>query len=363
MSIERILELLSQAKGLEKNATKVALLEEAVREADVLEDLQLQYQIRMDLIDAATFSGQEEKALVAFSWCLAAFDKHPGEFQPHSLLWKYKWILGQSASYPQISREQIVQMQDDFHERLQQLGYSLRPAHYMRWTNFMDMGLWDKTHEYFQKWQDAPRDTLADCRACERNRHVELLCFEQKDEEALTIAEPILQGRMRCAVIPHATLGKVLPSLIRLGRLDEASDYHRRGYRLIRNNPDFVDTIPYHQLHLLHINEVDKAFNLFRKHIEWAAHTADLHAKLMNYLMAEILFSRLAEEKDEPRKIALPKGLNLNSESNEHRPSELVTFFQEEVTQLRDRFNHRNGTDFYTELIHNYRELSRPVAQ
>src|SRR4028118_2006681 len=71
---EQVRELFFQSYYLEDGDSKIMLLEEAVRLADICGDFALQYDARDYLINAATFGGAPEKALVAYSWCLAQYD-------------------------------------------------------------------------------------------------------------------------------------------------------------------------------------------------------------------------------------------------------------------------------------------------
>lgn len=137
---QRITELIDQAEELEYGPTKVALLEEAVREADTSTDLEAGFYARLELITAATFSGAKEKAMVAFSWCLGQVDANPEVFDEEDLMWQYKWVVEELVAYPQISRQQIGDMLEDMQRRYTRLGISLRPVHYLRWTNGMRMG-------------------------------------------------------------------------------------------------------------------------------------------------------------------------------------------------------------------------------
>ena len=76
MSEDRFRELMDEARCLPNTPTRVAMLEEAVREADLCNDAQLGFEARTELVEAATFSGLREKAMVAYSWCLAHYDRN-----------------------------------------------------------------------------------------------------------------------------------------------------------------------------------------------------------------------------------------------------------------------------------------------
>ncbi|MEM7477721.1 MAG: hypothetical protein AAF483_22255 [Planctomycetota bacterium] len=85
---ERVYEILGEARDLEDSALKSTLLEEAIRIADSIHDEDLGAKCRMELIDSATHSGGDEKALVAFAWCLAKFDETPELSRHHRYGWQ-----------------------------------------------------------------------------------------------------------------------------------------------------------------------------------------------------------------------------------------------------------------------------------
>ena len=61
MSTADFQQLIWQARALSHGDAKVALLEEAVRMADSLGDVDAGYRGRMKLVEAATFAGHQER--------------------------------------------------------------------------------------------------------------------------------------------------------------------------------------------------------------------------------------------------------------------------------------------------------------
>ena len=354
---ERLEELMIQAEELDNTPAKVAILEEAVREADALGDIDQAFYVRQELVRAATFSGYKEKAMVAFTWCLGQFDKDPDRFGDFDLLWQYKWVLGSITDFPQISREQIVRMQDDFESRLQTQGYGLRASHYLRFDNFKDMGDMEVADDYFKKWRAAPNDMMADCRACEQNRMVDMHIAMRRDEQALKQAEPILQGRLSCAEIPHATYSKVLLPLMRLGRFEEARECYQKGYRMISRNQEFLLEAAEHLLFLVRDGELAKGARLLEKHLGWALASTALYRRLHFYLAAEALLLKLAR-KGRPRKLRLPRELPCHRDDDTYQPAELAAWFTMQANELLERFDRRNGNDSKTRWAQELRELA-----
>src|SRR5437870_10345778 len=104
---DQIDEVLGKAQDLGNGPTQYALTDEAVRIADAHGDVDAGFQARQEYIKATMFSGQPDKMLVAFSWCLSQVDRNPERFDRYRLLWQYKWVVNSLPDFPQISLAQI----------------------------------------------------------------------------------------------------------------------------------------------------------------------------------------------------------------------------------------------------------------
>jgi len=354
---EHVNELIIQSYYLEDGDAKVMLLEEAVRLADICGDFSLQYDARDQLITAATFGGAPEKALVAYSWCLAQHDRraneeHAGESPDQwRLLWMYKWILTNITSFPQIGKAQIEGMLDDMAARYQRAGYSLRPNYMLRNRIYQ---FWDKQKAayYFHKAQETYPDNASDCAACELDDAVTFALHENKDAEAARLAVPIIQGRLRCGSIPKITFANLLLPLVRLGRTDEAVSLHLQGYRLIaRGGKGYISSVGDHITFLVVTENPDRALRIFEKHLADAASLADLDSKFDYYLASWFLLDELRALPRETLKLRLPPSLEIYEEGGVYRTASLAAWFLEQVKALAARFDARNESDFYARLI------------
>lgn len=355
---DRAYDLMRQAERLSHGVEQVAILEEAVREADSAGDIHAGYWIRMELVDAATHSGFQEKALVAFSWCLARFDDEPEEFDEHDLLWKYKWILDHLPAFPQVSREQIAGMQDDMERRYEERSYSLRPVHYMRLSNAMRMGKFDEAMAHREKFKEARRDWMADCAACERDKEVELMARRKQDSKSLTLAKPILAGKLSCLEVPELTYGMLMRPLLRRGELQTAEEFHEKSYRRITRNRDYLGCAAEHLLYLVRAERFQKAVPVMQRHLRWSVDTANLDAKFCFFASVMTLNEALSRRKSKTRKLKLPKQLSCYREDGTYVPAELAIWFQNEAEKLAAQFNERNGNDYYTRQVEETRELA-----
>ena len=91
-------------------------------------------------MDVTSHSGDYDKLLMAFSWCLAQADRQPEEHSVWELLWKYKWVIEHLVHFPRISRAQIHSALADFQKRSLQAGFNERPALFLRWVLEIQMG-------------------------------------------------------------------------------------------------------------------------------------------------------------------------------------------------------------------------------
>jgi hypothetical protein len=341
-------ELLAEARRLPDGPARLALVEAAVREADAAGDADAAYRARTELIRAAEHTGADERALVAFSWCLAQFDRQPDRYSAHTLLWHYKWILENARDFPQLSFPQLQRMEDDMESRAARLGWNARPVHYFRWVNRMRMGDPDgRMWEFFEKWEAAPRDSLADCHACERNKHVELLVRLGRNQQALDVAVPILAGALSCLEVPDATYARLLTGLVRLGDLDRARELQVRGHRAVLRNRALLFEAACHIMFLVDAGDLTRAVRLLERALSWAAVTANANDRFSLYLAAARLLEALAERPRKTRKLKLPRELACYRPDGSYPTAEVAAWFRGEAATLARRFDERDGTDYH----------------
>ena len=123
-----VLELLEAASELERTPEGIAMIEKAIQLADAHNDVDLGVMTREALMDVVMWVGQQNKVLVAFTWCLAAADREKKQSSDIMLLWRYKWVISLMLHFPGMSRAQILEALADFERRCREGGYNRRPA-------------------------------------------------------------------------------------------------------------------------------------------------------------------------------------------------------------------------------------------
>jgi tetratricopeptide (TPR) repeat protein len=341
---EEIYSMLAQVENMPHGDSQIALAEEAVRLADLTLEEELQVEARMQLIKATTFGGEKEKSIVAYSWCLKKFDENPEKVDFHQLFWRYKWILGGLYDFPNISREKIDGIFADAIKRFQQHGISLRPI-YGEICLFETLaGDYEKAKEYYYKWVTESVDRFADCYACEVNKQVE--CFSEigSFEGAVSVAEPILKGKLKCAEVPHITYPLVLLPLLELEQTELASEYFTKGYKLVSKNKEFLPAISKMIEFLIFAGKIQKALSLFERHLNWAVETKNLERKFRFYRSSCLLLQTL--ETDQV-KLNLSSNCQFFQESGLYSVQNLFESLASEAAKIAELFDRRNGNNKY----------------
>ncbi|MEM7553590.1 MAG: hypothetical protein AAF378_05735, partial [Cyanobacteria bacterium P01_A01_bin.84] len=359
---QEIDKLVKQAKSLKDSPTKVNLLESAIQIADACGDIEEGFWIRKSLIEAATFSGCVEKALIAFPWCLAKCEQEPDKFSEKSLLWEYKWICEHLPNFPQISREQIQNTLSDFAQRYQKWGSSMRPFFRIQCMSAVKMNDTLKAKAYYQKWQETPKDRYTACRACELDDKLDYIIYIGEYEKAIVEATPILQGKLSCTEVPQFTLAKLLLPLVKLERIHEAVKYHRKNVRMISQNRDFLQQIGEHLTFLVITNNLIKAVELLEKHLIWALESLEPYMQFYFYQSVIFLTQVLLDRGETNIKLRLPNTFPLYSENGEYSTIALNQWFTQVTEDIALKFDRRNGNNYYFHQIEELKQLKALIT-
>lgn len=340
-------DLMEEAYGLPNGPAKLGMLEEAARIADLSGMDEEAYEARSEIVEVASFCGYPMKALIAFSWQLGKFDQQPELYDEETLMWSYKWILGKMTIFPEISRDKIMELLEDFGRRFQSFGYSDRSYWYYRFRVYMDLGELDEASTSYAKFRDLERDYMSDCEACEQDEIMRYWDRMGDDEKVLETAKPILKGRMSCAEIPHLTLSEVLMPLYRLGKIEEAHVHQKKGYRLIKGQNDFVQSFG-EQMEFLTLTDLAKGIDILEESLVLAMDHEDPFAKMIYYARAASLLRRWAEESPGYR-LRLPVSFPYDGDPGDL--IKLADYFGDYAKSMAERFDQRNGNRHVSSLI------------
>lgn len=360
---DQISELLERAEALPHGQSQVAVCEEAVRLADRHQDIRAGFQARTRYVTATMFAGQPEKMLVAYSWLLSVFDYEPESYDAFELLWQYKWVVGALADFPQISRRQIEEMLGDMQRRYEEVGASLQAVWNKRRAAAVSMGDRTEAEAANREASRHRRDELSDCRACEIDEEIEFLLFTGDLERGVNRAKPILRREFSCGEVPQITYAQLLRPLLELDRGAEAMRYHMAGYRMISANPaEFVAQIADHIEFLVLTDNLQRAGKLLERHLHLAIDATALSWRFDVYLAAKLFLERLYDKGQATLKIRLPDYFPRYNEMNAYRVFDLADWFTKRLGELAERFDARNGNDWYSTRVAEVADWRRRIT-
>lgn len=353
--------LRERASESEAGEAKVKLLEEAVRLADAHGAVDLAYEVRNELIDAATFGGFPDKALVAFAWCRGQQKKHPERFNVEELLWKQKWVVGRLNEFPHISRKQIRDALDDIEQCFQKADGGKRALLKLRYHAARDMGDEAEAAALWPRWLEAPRDYLTDCRACELDDELNPLLDAGEYARAVEKARPLLDGRIGCAEVPHLTYGTLLYAFFKLGRLEEARDCHVGGYRLVGQNREFLATVGEHLEFLGLTCNLARGLMLLERHLGWALDHASYRDRFSFHCGARLLLELARGDGRNEVSLRLPQAFPLFEPEGTYETRALLDWVDSQAQGIAAKFDARNGTPKFQKLLERGRSLVNEV--
>ncbi len=336
------LELLEQANQLPQTSPeRVALLEDAARHADAANDIELAYRVRDRLIDSGIDAGEPQRALVAFAWCLAQCDDRPDEYPESALHWRYKWMLAWMPWFHEVSREQIAALLVDMERRFEKRGIGRNAVAKAR------AGVAEATGDpalerYLEDWKKTSRDTLSDCRACDKDEEVRFLLSLGRDAEAVQVARSVIDQGLRCAEIPSLTYARALPALLRLSEVETAASYHRIGYPLLKKlRKKLVGNVGEHLLYTAVTGDLGRGLRILREAMSLAAAHPAAFTQLSFLAGAHVLLERIARTQAELT-LDCPAAFGGDGRSKKQDATELARRFEELARLLARRFDQRN---------------------
>jgi hypothetical protein len=358
-SNDGILELMAKAGDLPYGAAQVALLEEAVQLADSANDLDLGFETRGELMEAAVFSGRPDILLVAFSWCLAQCDRNPDRFSPEEILWKYKWVVENAISFPDVSRARLEELVADMERRYSEAGSTLQAVAFIRRTLYMCLGEWTQARAAHAEFRKRGRDWLSDCPACIASQDCEYFSRQKQWTRAVHAVEPVLKNQLACAEEPHRALSRVLRPLFQMGRLEEAKDYQRRGYTLVGGANQFAREQAAHLQFLVLIADMAQAKRLIERHLPTALEAIAADERFQFLLAARLWTERLLGQDVRTLKVHLPQGLPAADAEGYSNVAALGEWFTIRARDIARRFDARNRTECFQQQLDELPELLR----
>lgn len=336
---------------------KADLLDRAIAVADESGSLTTQYRARRARFNAAIFGGEAELALALFAWCRHMVSERPDVFDGSETLWDYKHVITQLPQFAAISQQQMDAVSQEMTERYQAHGNSMRPVFHKRAEAAVHQGRITQARALWDEAMRHPRDQWADCAACEASFEVELLLRENRFQDLIATAQPILSGATRCAEVPHSTLPDIMLAQSDLGQADEVEKLRSESYRLVRSSPNFVEEVALHIELQVARGNLAEAARIATRHMPWlrisTSDTVQLHfLRALHCLLAALCVAPMRPSAWRQSLLdALETQYGGNSATDtplESRQKALARRIEEKGLPLSAALDQRNDNDYCT---------------
>ena len=241
--MENVQDSLNRAETVPDGPLKVAVLEEAVRAADVMGEVRWQFLARQRLIDAAFAAGEAGKLFVALSWCLGKSADNRDVVDWDELLWQCQYALSYVAGFPSVTQVQMEQLSKDVLFRYRQQGASLRGPLGFIVLCHIELGQVDSARDYHERWRNAPIDEFSGMEEAHAFLDSAFQAADGNDDKALQIAAPYLDNPPLAHELFPWFAEMFLTDIFLRGDLSRAARIYRQSYRMCADNPKMLGHI------------------------------------------------------------------------------------------------------------------------
>ena len=348
--LRKIIERVRYADESEENE-KIAL--KCIQKAQFFKDLDLEFEARHAYIRNVTFLNKDNLAIAMFPWLLARCDEDRQRFPYYSTLWTYKWIISNVKNFARIPLSKIEELIVDFERRFRDYGAGDKVIHYFKVLYYTAIGeLAKATTEYQLYLKVANQDGLLDdCDACQPNNLINYLVSNGEYEEALKMAEPIVQGDVSCHVVPETTYPKLIWPSLKLGKWQEAENYAVLAKKKLSLNQanlrEASHLITYYALK----QDFTKGRRVVERQFAYSLRNVSEVDQFYFYLALKDLFANMQAADKRTVKLNLPPNDLLFAESGTYSMEELQRFVDEQLPAVSSALDHRNGNSYYADLV------------
>jgi tetratricopeptide (TPR) repeat protein len=289
-------QMLAEVYRLDGGPARWAGMDAVFRHADAADNLAFAFRARLNALHDFHHSGEYARALLAFSWCLSTFDRHPEVTQPsdgHALLWRYKWIIWEISQFSGVSLPRAGELLDDMQRRYQEGGHSLHAVYQHRGLLAHHTGDFDAARHWFAEMTTARRDNLSDCAWCVPSTYVSYLRAASRDAEAIEIGTPYTTGG--CTEQPQWMLSELLLPYVRTGRAALAIKGHRRAYEQLHTSRHTLELVGLNLEFCGLTGNEQHALTIVERHLPWRDRPASPYAAMEFASGAALVLRRLVE--------------------------------------------------------------------
>ncbi|MBI4750099.1 MAG: hypothetical protein HY774_16560 [Acidobacteria bacterium] len=345
-----VYELIYQSQELH-GAPQIRLLESALRLAETAQDEVLARTLHFELIRALVHTRQIPKLLASIAW-LKARSQDPRDTKLINVL--YPFVIQQLPQFPGISITDIYTSLSELDRDLRFTRYGEFRSVFVSWSVNWDLGQIDRATDLYRELQKYSVHAKGEwpCEACALLARVKFQIFLGKHREAVEMATPLLHHRATCQRdFQVKVLTTLLLPLLKLRRASEAVHYHLMS---VKKLPSQVERILLAQQHIAFLcmtgNEI-AALKLFEQYLPEVINSP-LGLERLHYWMTGVrLFRQLLRQEQSQIHLYLPPTCPFSSGREFYSIQKLLDWVLAEASSLAEKFDARNGNDFYRRLL------------
>ncbi|WP_351223481.1 tetratricopeptide repeat protein [Streptomyces sp. NPDC002133] len=330
-----------------EGAARNARAERLLAEVEQTGDTPLLIEALSHLLQAYNYSSERDKLFVPFARLLRLWDEQPGEFDEqaaHSLHWYFKWVSTDMLDQPHVPVASMEKWLGEMEHRYRLAGHSERAVRQGEFCLARHIGDRERAERAYAAWLAADRDRMADCHACELHDQGSWQARLGRDEQALELWRPVLDGRYTCAHEPHAVLAASLLPLLRLGRADEARAHHLRGHRMLRPMESMRGWVAMHVEFCTLTGNEARGLEILSDRPAYFTDSGNPDSLMDHLAVTAMLMDRLVDLGHGDRTVPGPAGTSWTART-------LAEYARGEALAIAARFDARNGTDAVSALV------------
>ncbi len=341
---DQVRALLAEAARMPTSLGKFEVIAEAVRLADLHNDVPLGVEARLPLLAVAGSLLRGDAMAVAFTWCLHQYDTRPELFGGRDLFWEYRTLVGRMANFDTVSRAQLEEMLADLTARLARAGQS--PAHALYVKVLLGPDLGDRAFAVEAMAEVVRRRLTAVFNPSMLFQHA---IFVGNEEGALRLAEAELFTPNRNAF--DMQWYELFELLMRRDRWAELPRWLTRAEKQVRVKDVYYWPFGMVVAALALAGRIDAAVRLAGQCQRAIREYTDPLTRLHFCLDVGVLFDRLHALGRETVLVRFADGPPGRMPSGQYRVAEVRAWLADTAADLAARFDARNGNAYFAGLI------------
>lgn len=333
-----------------QGSKKMPVILEAIRQADEAEEHFYRLFFRYLYACEATFHDDPPKAMPVAIEFSTIFEQYPDVLGPDGgemYVMIMQMAIDPIVSLPQIPFEQWQGMIEQYYKLVKR--YNL--GHRTYWWQMCQFYVYldkKKAYELFERFWKTGRDSMSDCRTCDRCHAIRMHLLIDDEEGANEMAKPIKQRRMWfCHDTPHLMYRDYIEYYMNKGNAKAAKPYAYElkgiGHR-DKHDLSYMGAV----IRCMTYFEPQIALQFLEQGMEWVIGIWDCKLAYDFYKSAWVLMHHLSKTQ-ETISIKMPPNFALKNDSDIYNIVDLEKHYYDNVKSIADSFDARNGTDSYNE--------------